>query len=124
MTAPDRTAEEMAAAAKTLRETAAKPLEGIEPLVEGDPDEWTGYYSQEHISLPVGSLSVGDAPWITLMTPKLAEPLADLFDAVKRFVDEHPDLGREHVDGKPCDDYACGIVNRARRLARVINGGA
>ncbi|MEO3860908.1 hypothetical protein [Acrocarpospora sp. B8E8] len=48
--------------------------------------------------------------------------LADLYDAAAAFVAEHPDLGRPHVDGQPCDDHACRIVTGLRELARTLTG--
>lgn len=46
--------------------------------------------------------------------------IAELFEVCAAFVAEYPDLGREHVDGEPCDDYACGIVTRMRALAKIL----
>ncbi len=46
--------------------------------------------------------------------------LAGLFEECAAFVAEYPDLGREHVDGGPCDDYACHVVTRMRSIAQAL----
>ena len=74
-------AQELRDAAKKLRKVAAGPMECIGPIRDGDADEWTKYYGDECPDLPDG-----DGPWITLMTPKLAEPLAALFESAADFL--------------------------------------
>lgn len=52
--------------------------------------------------------------------PAIGGPLADLLDLTERFVAERPQLVREHVDGEPCDDFACGMVTHIRDIARAL----
>jgi hypothetical protein len=106
-------AEELRAAATKLRETAVSPLECIDPIAEGELDEWTKYYGRDCKDLPVG-----DAPWITLMTPKLAEPLAMWLEGVADGLTGFD----EERDG--CECTAEDSFHYAVRVACVINGGA
>ncbi len=46
--------------------------------------------------------------------------LSALFEECAAFVAEYPDLGREHVDGEPCSDYACQVVTRLRSIAQAV----
>lgn len=82
-------AEELRLAAKTVRQAAAST-----DVLE----EWAEYYGCCCDDVPAA-----DRPWIALMSPALAEPLADLFD---RFADV------AHVF-----DVSPGLV-----VARQING--
>lgn len=62
----------------------------------------------------------GDAEWIALMSPAVAEPDAALFEVVAEFAEQY-DIGG-HVDGEPCSDFACRIVHAALTSARTILG--
>ena len=63
---------------------------------------------------------LNDATWNALTNPAIGEPLADLLDLTEKFVAEYPELVREHVDGQPCSDIACGMVTHIRDLARAL----
>lgn len=110
---PETPAEELHAAAAKLRETAAEPLACIEPVIDGDLDEWTKFYARDWSDAPEG-----DGPWIALMTPELAEPLAQLLEDVAS------DLADFDEERDGCECTAANGFHQAIRVARVINGGA
>lgn len=66
------------------------------------------------------SWTLHNETWNALTNPDIGGPLADLLDLAERFVAAYPGLVREHVDGEPCDDFACGIVTHIRDLARTL----
>lgn len=136
-------ADELRAAATLLRETASKATPGPweRPLntrykhivTAAKPDDELGRYRDGRPEKVVVALietwSNGahvrkrngrDLEWIALMSPAVAEPDADLFDAIADLV-EHYDIA-EHIDGEPCSDFACRIVAAALRTARAITG--
>lgn len=100
--------EELRAAATKLREASVRPLECIEPICVGDLDEWTKYYGHECEDLPEG-----DAPWITVMTPLLAEPLARWLATSASHAMKVADPRNQEIIA---DQHALAV-------ARVINGG-
>lgn len=61
-----------------------------------------------------------DETWNAVTSPAIGGPLADLLDLTQKFVAEYPELVREHVDGGPCDDFACGLVTHIRGIARAL----
>jgi len=102
------------------------------------PGPWTLVlrYSKKHPALVVGAdfvtplrtsgiplkypFTLADATWRALTNPAIGDPLANLLDLTEKFVAEYPELGAEHVDGEPCDDFACGLVTHIRDLARAL----
>lgn len=75
---------------------------------------------------PWGAPTVADtedpdiADWIALASPDKADPWAALLDDVADLLDDRPTLGRQHVDGPPCDSLTCRIVHHALTLAGSI----
>lgn len=104
-------AQELRAAAAKLRSTAATPLEDIDSLTLGGPDQWAKYYGEDCPDLPAG-----DGPWIVLMSPKLAEPLAAWLDAVAGGWEKSTNLF-------PAGDDAMFAGHPALAVARALLGG-
>lgn len=76
MTAP---AEQLRAAAAKLRDTAAKAeCWDAREVHDGECTDWEKYYGHS----PEADLPEGDGPWIVLMSPVVAEPLAALLEEV------------------------------------------
>jgi len=103
-------AEELRAAAAKLRNAAA-PAECL--------DEWADFYATDE------DVPEADRPWIALLSPALAEPLALWLEEVAEkagrtaslFVAVDPEQGPPPVGATPQLASALGV-------ARVINGGA
>jgi len=130
-------AEELAAAATKLRETAAKTTPGAwitYPATSRDDDRddqpWTVSTSycandgspceptcdRDVVVAGECLLRAGDAAWIVLACPMLAAPLAALLDDQVGIFDTFAD--------SVAPDFAERIALPALRLARLINGGA
>lgn len=121
------TADEFRATATQIRQTAAHTTPGEWGLVEsGELVAWSDNEAQtpEYLSHHLDWSNGNDLQWAALMHPGTGSALADLFEVAANFVEEYPDLGREHVDGEQCDDYACGLVTKLQSVARAVNGGA
>ncbi|MFB4320639.1 hypothetical protein [Actinomadura sp. 21ATH] len=110
--------EELRAAAKALRETAAVAtpgarevahLAGIGQCVRSIPDL--------RFCVTVERGEEGDAEWIALAPPVIAEPIADWLDGVADVIDGHdPDEG--------CECVHSDSFHQALTVAMAINGGA
>lgn len=102
--------EELRAAAKLLRETAAKATPG--PWDAGHITGIGWCVSDTTISICVatedGWVSKGDVSWIALANPVLAEPLANLLDHITT------EQNREPCDGAP------GVCNRCELDPTVL----
>jgi hypothetical protein len=130
-TTPDTTGQtaELRAAATTLRGVAVYAPAGPWKYVENACDDDGAIMAPESLGWDALVMDVkseyekAPARWAAPVHPGMAVHFADLFDLLAEFTVTVPDLVREHVDGEPCGDYACGIVTRARLLARVLNGG-
>jgi hypothetical protein len=127
-------AEELRAAATKVRETASKATPGrwqSEVLPPNERFTRPAYWVTTEYDDSDGTTDVvvadcpwreGDAEWIALASPALAEPLAAWLEAVVGLIGQHPDLARRHVDDEPCNSPHCHIVHNALAVARAING--
>lgn len=126
-------AEELRAAATTLREKAKFAADGpwtCSPVWSPDSHATSGVYSNAYptgtpesevvASGGKGKAGFGgirnphNALWITLMQPAIAEPLADLLEFLSGVAEYAVKSGRAETI---VDDYALTV-------ARAINGGA
>lgn len=114
--------ETLRAAATKLRETAEDPIRA------GDVDEWAKYYAQDLADLPDG-----DGPWIALMSPALAEPLAVLLEVIAVQVTSGVHAGNDYCDlplaigrqvGDGINSCDCRDVYSAIAVALLVLGEA
>jgi hypothetical protein len=97
------TAQELTTAAAKLREIAAKV-----PPADDDTTSWAVHFGHYGAS---NGLCDGDAAWITLMHPGLAEPLAALLDDTAALLVENDPFGE-----------ALDLARFELAIARAING--
>jgi hypothetical protein len=120
--------EELRAAAAEVREIAGPvahyttPWRAVPPVggAIGGDDQWrVGYATDNPLAGLIattpdyGQMYIAD--WIALMSPALAEPLAELLDGVADVIDGHdPDEG--------CECVRSDSFHSALRIAMLING--
>lgn len=125
------TAQELKTAATRLRDTATKATpgpwhtvglpwnHGIPYVIAGHHDPHVGAFiaDVDHIGDDPGETErdqAADAAWIALANPALAEPLADLLDAIDWLTEAWAAYRKQ--------DPGHAIVNAANKIAAVING--
>jgi hypothetical protein len=142
-------AEELRAAATTLRETAAKATEGpwkASPVWSPRSHCRSAVYSYAHRTGTAESIVVasglkdraggiaepGNAVWIALAHPGLAEPLAAWLESAALLARTHKTDPAYEAENSfrwclECNNEECEAlqhIDKALAVARVINGGA
>ena len=125
-------AETLRRAAKLMRERAGAATPG--PWFTRSDGDWyvcsnafglvsTGIHDEPSMGHLVNvERDHRDAAHIASWHPGVALAIAELLDLTAEAIENIPGLGRGHVDGGPCDDYACMLKHKALTAARIYLG--